>query len=110
MVRIARQPGAAAGLIVSIRIPADAPAGWVLYLLECTDGSFYAGITNDLPRRMAAHATGRGARYTRSHPPRRLVGVRAYPDRATASRAEWQIKQLPRRAKPDFLHEAHAGI
>lgn len=78
-------------------------AGWCLYLIECSNGAWYAGITNDLARRYAAHASGRGARYTRANPPRRLIGARAYPDRASASRAEWQIRQLPRARKLAFL-------
>jgi len=76
---------------------------WWLYLLECQDGSFYAGITTDVDARYAAHASGRGARYTRSHPPLRLVGTRAYESRAAASRAEWEIKQLPKHKKPGYL-------
>ncbi|WP_201315440.1 GIY-YIG nuclease family protein [Dyella sp. EPa41] len=76
---------------------------WWLYLLECQDGSFYAGITTDVDARYAAHASGRGARYTRSHPPLRLIGARAYESRAAASRAEWEIKQLPKHRKPGFL-------
>src|SRR4249919_2071343 len=52
---------------------AEMAAAWTLYLLECMDGSLYAGITNDLERRYAMHAAGKGARYTRSHPPRRIV-------------------------------------
>ena len=78
-------------------------AGWYLYLIECSNGAWYAGITNDLSKRYAAHASGRGARYTLANPPRRLIGARAYPDRASASRAEWQIKQLPRAQKLKFL-------
>lgn len=81
----------------------NATPGWCLYLIECRNGAWYAGITNDLARRYAAHARGCGARYTRANPPRRLIGVRAYPDRASASRAEWQIKQLPRAQKLEFL-------
>lgn len=78
---------------------------WWLYLIECRDGSFYAGITNDLDARYAAHVAGRGARYTRSHPPLRLIGARPYADRAAASRAEWEIKQLPRHRKLGYLSE-----
>lgn len=76
---------------------------WWLYLIECRDGTYYAGITNDLDARYAAHASGRGARYTRSHPPMRLIGSRAYEGRAAASRAEWEIKRLPKHRKPGFL-------
>jgi putative endonuclease len=82
---------------------AESVKGWCLYLIECCNGSYYAGITNDLQARYAAHAAGRGARYTRANPPMRLLGFRSYPDRSSASRAEWQIKQLPREQKLAFL-------
>lgn len=67
---------------------------WHLYLLECTDGSLYTGIAVDVQRRFALHAAGKGARYTRAHPPLRLLGSRAYPDRASASSAEHAFKKL----------------
>lgn len=76
---------------------------WCLYLIECRNGAMYAGITNDLDARYAAHAAGRGARYTRANPPVRLIGSRPYADRAAASRAEWEIRQLPRERKIGFL-------
>jgi putative endonuclease len=78
-------------------------AGWWLYLLECGDGSWYAGISNDVDARLRAHAAGRGARYTRGRGPLRLLASRAYPDRAAASRAEWQLKQLPKVRKLAFF-------
>lgn len=84
--------------------PDEAP--WYLYLIECRDGSLYAGITNNLTARYQAHIEGRGARYTRSHPPLRLIGARPYPDRSAASRAEWEIKQLPRHKKIGYLQAA----
>jgi len=76
---------------------------WHLYLLLCRDGSYYAGITTDLEARFQAHLAGKGARYTRSHPPERILGSRCYPDRASASRAEWEIKRLPKARKLDWL-------
>ena len=79
------------------------PCAWVLYLLECENGSYYAGITTDLERRFAEHVFGIGARYTRAHPPRRVVAVKAYPDRASASRAEAALKKLPRSVKVGFF-------
>ena len=84
--------------------PAD-ERQWCLYLIECQDGSFYAGITNNLSARYEAHVAGRGARYTRAHPPLRLIGTKPYENRATASRAEWEIKQLPKGRKIDYLAE-----
>ena len=67
---------------------------WYLYIIECRDGSLYTGIATDVERRYATHAAGKGARYTRSHPPSRLLGRFEYPDRACASKAEYAIKQL----------------
>ena len=70
-----------------------------MYLLACGDGSLYAGATNDLARRVARHAAGRGARYTRSRLPVRLVFHEAVPDRGAALRREAAIKRLTRREK-----------
>ena len=82
--------------------PAEVPAAgrpWFLYLIECADGSIYTGITTDVAARYAAHAEGKGARYTRAHPPARLLGWEAHPDRSTASKAEYRIKRLTAAAK-----------
>ena len=71
------------------------PAGrWFLYVLECADGSLYTGIAVDPQARFALHVAGKGARYTRSHPPVKLVMVEPHPDRSSASRAEYAFKQL----------------
>ncbi len=78
-------------------------ADWILYLLECENGSYYAGITTDLERRFAEHVFGIGARYTRSNPPLRVVAIREFPDRSSASRAEAALKKLPRAAKVGFF-------
>ena len=75
---------------------------WYLYLLECSDGSIYTGITVDVEARYAAHAAGRGARYTRSHPPVRLLATFGYADRASASKAEYEMKQRSAGAKRAF--------
>ena len=69
-------------------------SSWYVYLIECRDGSLYTGITVDVALRYAKHVAGKGARYTRSHPPLRLLGQCAYRDRSEASRAEYRIKQL----------------
>ncbi|MBK7144916.1 MAG: GIY-YIG nuclease family protein [Xanthomonadales bacterium] len=76
---------------------------WCLYLIECRNGSFYAGISNDVERRFAQHLAGRGAKYTRAHPPLRLLGTRAFPDRSSASKAEHAIRKLPKARKLEFL-------
>jgi len=67
---------------------------WYVYLIECQDGSIYTGIAVDVNARYAAHVEGNGARYTRSHRPSRLLGFEAHPNRSSASKAEYRIKQL----------------
>lgn len=69
-------------------------AAWHVYLIECRDGSLYTGVAVDVARRYAQHTAGKGARYTRSHPPLRLLISFEYPDRSAALRAEYAIKQL----------------
>ena len=80
---------------------------WYLYLIECTDGSIYTGITVDVAARYLAHCQGCGARYTRAHPPRELLGYETYPDRSAASRAEYRIKQLSPQAKRHYAGTMH---
>jgi putative endonuclease len=75
---------------------------WFVYLIECRDGSIYTGITVDVKARYNAHASGKGARYTRSHPPQRLLAVLEYPDRSSASKAEYRIKQFSAEQKRLF--------
>ncbi|MEP7154695.1 MAG: GIY-YIG nuclease family protein [Betaproteobacteria bacterium] len=84
----------------------DAAAGsWILYLLECENGSYYAGITTDIERRFAEHVFGIGARYTRSNPPQRVLAIKVFPDRSSASRAEAALKKRPRGEKISFFSE-----
>lgn len=72
---------------------------WLVYLLRCGDGTLYAGATNDLPRRVAAHQAGRGAAYTRSRRPVRVVYTERVPTRSAALRREAALKRLSRTAK-----------
>lgn len=78
------------------------PKRWYLYLIECADGSIYTGITVDVEARYTAHLNGAGARYTRSHPPARLLGCEAHADRSAASKAEFRVKQLSPAEKRRF--------
>ncbi len=82
---------------------------WTVYMLRCGDGSLYTGCTNDLPRRLAAHQRGRGAKYTRSRPPVELVYREAVPDKSAALRREAAIKRLDRRGKLALI-EAGEGL
>lgn len=76
---------------------------WYLYLIECRDGSYYAGITTDVTRRFEQHLSGKGARYTRSHPPLRLLGAVPCGTRSAALKAEIALKKLTRDRKPEGL-------
>ncbi|MEI6562871.1 MAG: GIY-YIG nuclease family protein [bacterium] len=82
---------------------------WFLYLMECKDKSIYTGIAVDVEARYAAHKKGIGARYTRAHPPKKLLAVVEYASRSAASQAEYMIKQMTAREKREFAHKAKAG-
>jgi len=78
---------------------------WFLYMIECQDGSIYTGIAVNVAARYASHENGSGARYTRSHPPKKLLLVIEHANRSDASKAEYAIKQLSaieKRAYIDF--------
>ncbi|WP_028536679.1 GIY-YIG nuclease family protein [Paludibacterium yongneupense] len=85
-------------------------AAWFLYLIECSDGSIYTGITTDVGRRWREHASGKGARYTRMRPPRRLLAVVEFGDRRQASQAEYALKRLAPEAKRDFARRHGADL
>jgi putative endonuclease len=74
-----------------------------VYLLRCRDGSLYCGWTVDLEARLAAHAAGRGGRYTRSRLPVELAAAWSTADRSTARRLEAHIKRRPRPDKDRLL-------
>ena len=74
-----------------------------LYLLECEGGSYYAGIAIDVEQRFLHHLFGRGARYTRAHPPLRLLAASLYASKGEALKAEYRLKRLPRADKLAFF-------
>jgi putative endonuclease len=73
---------------------------WYVYMVRCSDGTFYTGITTDLEKRIAAHNSGRdGAKYTRSRRPVQLVYAEKTDSRSAAARLEHRIKRLDRAGK-----------
>jgi len=78
---------------------------WYLYIVECRDGTFYTGITTDIKKRIDAHNSGRGAKYTRGRGPVKLMHLRRYVDRSAASKAEYKIKKLKRGKKIRIINE-----
>ncbi len=76
---------------------------WHVYLLRCRDGSLYTGITNDLPKRLKAHAAGKASRYTRSRLPIQLAYTEPQRSHSWALKREAAIKKLSRRQKDDLI-------
>ena len=76
---------------------------WVLYILQCSDGTLYTGITNDLERRLSRHGEGRASRYTRSRLPVQLVYRESVKGRSQGLRREFSIKAMSRRQKKSLI-------
>ena len=76
-----------------------------VYMLRCGDGSLYTGWTNNLTARLAAHQSGRGGKYTRSHLPVELAYYETLPTRHEAMARERQIKGLRREEKLALISE-----
>ena len=72
---------------------------WLIYIVECRDGSLYTGITNDLQKRINSHNAGVGAKYTAARRPVKLVYREDASSRSAASKREITIKRLTRKAK-----------
>ncbi len=80
-----------------------------VYIVECADGTYYAGSTNHLERRLKLHNTGHGAKYVRGREPVRLVYHKVYRDYTRAARAEYALKQLTRQQKKQFVASNQPG-
>ena len=76
---------------------------WYLYILECEGDRLYTGITVDVEARYKVHLSGRGAKFTRSYRPRRILLVECHADRSAASKAEYAIKKLSPEAKRKLI-------
>jgi putative endonuclease len=86
---------------------ADAPKPWFLYMLECADGRLYTGVSVDVEARYKAHCEGRGAKFTRSFPPRRILLIEPHESRSDALKAEHAMKKLPVSEKRRLAMQAH---
>ncbi len=72
---------------------------YTVYIIRCGDKTLYTGITTDLARRLAEHKAGTASHYTRSHRVQKVVYSEASPDRSSALKREYEIKQWPRKRK-----------
>ncbi|MDO8536519.1 MAG: GIY-YIG nuclease family protein [Candidatus Omnitrophota bacterium] len=82
-------------------------AMWYVYMIKCSDGSLYTGVTTDIERRMNEHNSGKGASYTRVRTPVRLVHHESRPDRSKALKREAEIKRWPRSKKLTLIKKDH---
>lgn len=79
------------------------PKDWMVYIIECADGSLYTGVTVDLERRLQLHNNGRGAKYTRARGPVMLLWAKILPSQSDALKEEARIKKLPRKEKEKII-------
>jgi putative endonuclease len=77
---------------------------WFCYILECSDGTLYTGITNDLDMRILKHNSGKGSKYTRTRLPVKLKWSLKFDNRSEASKEEYRIKQLNRKQKIEIIN------
>ena len=84
---------------------------WFVYIIQCIDGSLYTGSTNNLEKRFEAHKSGKGAKYTRSHKPKKIVFFKRYGKKTMALRKEREIKNWTRGQKLKFIKQSKfAGV
>ena len=74
-----------------------------VYILECIDSTYYTGYTTNLSNRIKMHNLGKGAKYTRSRRPCKLVYFKECPDKSSAMKLEYKIKQLTRKEKVELI-------
>ncbi len=82
---------------------------YYVYVLQCTDGSFYTGYTKNIDQRVKEHSCGKGARYTRMHKPQKVVYVELLETRSLAMRRERVIKKLSREQKHELANSKKGG-
>jgi len=79
---------------------------WFVYIIKCVDGSLYTGTTNDLQKRFEKHKIGKGAKYTRSHKPEKIVFFKKYDNKIVALQKEREIKNFTREEKIKFIKDS----
>lgn len=72
---------------------------WTVYILQCADDTLYTGITTDLETRLAKHAAGKGAKYTRGRGPFKVFFSETHPNKSAASVREAELKAMSRAEK-----------
>jgi len=80
---------------------------WFVYIIKCVDDSLYTGFTNDLEKRFKAHKSGKGAKYTRSHKPEKIVFSEKFGKKELAMKREREIKNWKHSEKIKFIQSKH---
>jgi putative endonuclease len=90
-------------------MPKGTPSvAWFVYLVRCSDGTLYCGVTNNLDKRIAAHNSGKGAKYTRQRRPVVLVWFGKCRSKSATCKAEYAIKRLKRNQKQRLVSDRFA--
>ncbi|MFO7815202.1 MAG: GIY-YIG nuclease family protein [Halanaerobiales bacterium] len=76
-----------------------------VYIVECADGTYYTGYTNNLNRRIEEHNRGEGAKYTKGRRPVELVYSKKFNSKSKAMKREYKIKQISRQKKSELINE-----
>lgn len=79
------------------------------YVLECKDGSYYAGYTNDLKKRVDVHNSGKGAKYTKARLPVLCIYQEVHETKQLAMKAEYAFKQLKKKKKLEYIANGIRG-
>lgn len=83
---------------------------WFVYILECSDGTFYTGITNNLEKRFLQHKAGKGGHYTRSHKVLKIIYQEKLNSKSEALKREHQIKKLKRAEKKSLIRSCKLNV
>jgi putative endonuclease len=78
---------------------------WLVYIIHCSDGSYYTGISTDVEKRFEQHKNKKGAKYFYGREPRKIVYIESEHDRSSASKREAEIKNLSHKNKRLLVHK-----
>ena len=90
------------GIYEEKKIPQQEIKMHYTYMLQCKDGTYYIGYTNDLEKRVKAHNEGKGAKYTKGRGPVELIYYEEYEEKSIAMRREWEMKRMTRSQKEEL--------
>ena len=83
----------------------QASTNWILYVLLCSDGTFYTGVTNNFQKRLRTHNLGKGSKYTRCRLPCRMLAVSSQHTKSECLKAEAAFKKLRKKEKEIFISQ-----